>query len=85
MEMYEAGKECALRGGCFQENPYFIKNDNDSGSYIQWVRGFMDYYTVEPACVDCQGTGELQLDARKSGYAIVILKCSCNKPPLKYT
>ncbi|MBA3924628.1 MAG: hypothetical protein H0X31_24170 [Nostocaceae cyanobacterium] len=82
MEVYEAGKKCALPGGCHEENP-FINNDDGLGGYISWVRGFMAHSTPDPACSICKGTGESQVDATLSGYGIVTLKCYCNKPPLK--
>ena len=77
-EIYEDGKNCALRGGQYQENPFFSGKKIEEGNEgIVWLRGFKDYKIPDPKCTKCHGIGKLPTDAGK--YGIVNFDCYCNK------
>lgn len=76
-QIYLDGKNCALRGGQFSENPYFSKKIESKNEGVVWLRGFKDYKISDSNCSRCNGTGKLPTDAGK--YWIIDFDCSCNK------
>ncbi|GAB4540011.1 MAG: hypothetical protein Tsb0014_30970 [Pleurocapsa sp.] len=78
LDAYEKGKECALRGGQHNENPFFSGKEPElENEGIIWLRGFQDYKIPDPNCSRCHGTGKLPTDAGK--YGIINFDCLCNK------
>lgn len=78
-ELWVLGKECALRGGHYRENPYFTVGGAD-WEYLVWHRSFVDHRTPDPQCPLCHGSGFQTLCDREgqSPYNGVQVRCWCN-------
>jgi broad specificity phosphatase PhoE len=76
----EQGRQCAERGGQFEENPFLHKGQ--SWQYLSWNSGFMEYSIPNPKCPKCHGSGILTLrsqDGTSDGYDGTN-QCLCNNP-----
>jgi hypothetical protein len=68
----KAGRECAMRGGQYDENP-FLKVGEDP-HYLAWFRGFRLGRTTDPNCDRCGGSGRLLMGEYGE------IDCHCNDP-----
>ncbi len=76
IDYYQEGKNCAIRGGSYQDNP-FIGKYNPKNEGLIWLRGFKDFKTPDPNCFRCYGTGKLRTDIGNYGV-IIDFDCMCN-------
>ncbi len=58
IDYYQEGKNCALRGGSYSDNPFMAK-DAPQNQGIIWLRGFKDGKTPAPNCTRCKGKGKI--------------------------
>ncbi|MBB6050135.1 histidine phosphatase family protein [Armatimonas rosea] len=78
--LHEQGRQCAERGGQFEENP-FLREGQD-WQLLAWNRGFKERSIPNPSCSECHGTGVIILRSPEdpSPYDGAQIQCLCNNP-----
>ena len=80
LALREQGRQCAERGGQFEENPFLRKGQ--SWQFLSWNRGFTGHSIPNPKCPKCHGSGILTLRSQDgtSEYDGTKIQCLCNSP-----
>jgi hypothetical protein len=55
----KVGRECAMRGGQYTENPF--RKAGEDPHYLAWNRGFHLGRTPDPKCDLCGGSGRIRM------------------------